>query len=91
VNAGNLGASVLAAGPSEFAAFVRRNRPKLSDPRLLTVTVNEETGEATAEWVAKWRTDFGTTTSRSMKATATMAPDGSTWRLRSWRITEGLP
>ena len=91
VNAGNLSASVLAAGPSEFAAFVRRNRPKLSDPRLLTVTVNEETGEATAEWVAKWRTDFGTTTSRSMKATATMAPDGSTWRLRSWRITEGLP
>ena len=91
VNAGALDAPVLAAGPPGFAAFVRKNRPKLSDAKLLTVSVNEETGEATAEWVATWRTEFGTSATRSMKATATVVPDGDTWRLRAWRLTEGVP
>lgn len=90
-NAGAAAAPVLAAGPPEFAAFVRKNRPKLSDARLLTTAVNEETGEATAEWVAKWRTAFGPATSRHMKATATVVPDGDTWQLQNWRITEGAP
>ena len=91
VNAGAVDAPVLAAGPPGFAAFVRKNRPKLSDAKLLTVSVNEETGEATAEWVATWRTEFGTSSSRSMKATATVVPDGDGWRLRTWQVTEGVP
>ena len=91
VNAGNVGAPVLAAGPPGFAQFVDKNKPRLSDAKLVATTVNEQTGEATAEWTAKWRSEFGTTTSRRMRATATMVPDGDVWRLRSWRITEGAP
>jgi hypothetical protein len=91
VNAGNVGAPVLRAGPPEFAAFVGKNEPKLSDARLVTSNVTEQSGEATAEWTAKWRTQFGASTSRRMTATATLVPDGETWRLRSWRIAEGAP
>jgi protein phosphatase len=91
VNAGNVGAPVLRAGPPEFAAFVGKNEPKLSDARLVTSNVTEQSGEGTAEWTAKWRTQFGASTSRRMTATATLVPDGETWRLRSWRIIEGAP
>lgn len=91
VNAGSVRAPVLAAGPRGFAAFVDKNQPKLSDVRLLTITVNEESAEATAEWVAKWRTAFGTAESRRMKAMATATAEGDTWHLQHWRITEGAP
>jgi protein phosphatase len=91
VNAGNIGAPVLRAGPPEFAAFVDKNQPKLSDARLVASNVTEQSAEATAEWTAKWRTQFGASTSRRMKATATLVADGELWRLRSWSITEGAP
>jgi protein phosphatase len=91
VNAGNVGAPVLRAGPPEFAAFVDKNQPKLSDARLVTSNVTDQSADATAEWTAKWRTSFGAATSRRMKATATLVPDGDIWRLRSWLITEGAP
>jgi PPM family protein phosphatase len=91
VNAGNVGAPVLRAGPPGFAAFVEKNEPKLSDARLVASDVTEQSAEATAEWTAKWRTQFGASTSRRMTATATLVPDGETWRLRSWTITEGAP
>jgi len=91
VNAGNVGAPVLRAGPPEFAAFVGKNEPKLSDARLVASDVTDQSAEATAEWTAKWRNQFGASTSRRMTATATLVPDGETWRLRSWRITEGAP
>jgi hypothetical protein len=70
---------------------VDKKQPKLSEAKLLGTTVTDESGQATAEWVAKWRTDFGTATSRTMKAAATIIPDGDGWRLESWRITEGAP
>lgn len=91
VNAGNIGAPVLRAGPPGFAAFVEKNEPKLSDARLVASDVTEQSAEATAEWTAKWRTPFGASTSRRMTATATLVPDGETWRLRRWLITEGAP
>jgi hypothetical protein len=91
VNAGNVGAPVLRAGPPEFAAFVGKNEPKLSDARLVASNVTDQSAEATAEWTAKWRTQFGASTSRRMTARATLVPDGETWRLRSWTITEGAP
>jgi len=91
VNAGNVGAPVLAAGPPGFAQFVGKAKPRLSDARLASSNVTEQSAEATAEWTAKWRGEFGTTTTRRMKAAATLVPDGELWRLRSWRITEGAP
>jgi hypothetical protein len=91
VNAGNIGAPVLRAGPPEFAAFVDKNQPKLSDARVVTSNVTEQSAEATAEWTARWRTSFGASTSRRMTATATLVPDGETWRLRRWSIIEGAP
>jgi serine/threonine protein phosphatase PrpC len=91
VNARQLSAPVLAAGPREFAEFVDKKQPQLSEARVLSTSVTEESGQATAEWVVKWRTDFGTATSRRMKATATIVPDGEAWRLGSWQITEGAP
>jgi protein phosphatase len=90
-NARQASAPVLAAGPRGFADFVDKKQPKLSEAKLLGTTVTEESGQATAEWVAKWRTDFGTATSRTMKAAATIIPDRDGWRLESWRITEGAP
>jgi serine/threonine protein phosphatase PrpC len=91
VNAGNVGAPVLRAGPPDFPAFVDKSDPKLSDARLVSSNVTEQSAEATAEWTAKWRTEFGSSRSRRMRATATLVPDGEMWRLRSWRITEGAP
>jgi protein phosphatase len=91
VNAGNVGAPVLVAGPPGFAAFVGKNKPKLSDAKVTGSNVTDQSADATAEWTAKWRGEFGTSTTRRMKATATLVPDGDIWRLRSWRITEGAP
>jgi protein phosphatase len=91
VNAGNVGAPVLRAGPPDFVSFVDKSDPRLSDARLVSSNVTEQSAEATAEWTAKWRTAFGASQSRRMTATATLVPDGETWRLRSWRITEGAP
>ena len=53
VNAGNVGAPVLRAGPPEFAAFVDKNKPKLSDARLVASNVTDQSAEATAEWTAQ--------------------------------------
>lgn len=91
VNTGSVSAPVFAAGPPAFAEWVGKNQPKLSEARILVASVNETAGEATAEWVAKWRTAFGTATSRRMKAIAMLVPDGDNWRLRNWRIIEGAP
>jgi serine/threonine protein phosphatase PrpC len=91
VNAGNVGAPVLRAGPPDFASFVDKRDPWLSDALLSSVNVSEQSAEATAEWTAKWRTEFGASRTRRMKATATLVPEGDAWRLRSWRIIEGAP
>lgn len=90
-NARRLRAPVLAAGPAGFVSFVDGHRPKLSEARLLAVTMGEASGAATAAWVAEWRTAFGPVTSRRMQATATVVLEGNDWRLQEWRITEGAP
>ena len=90
-NAGNVGSPVLRAGPPDFASFVDKRDPTLSDARLVASNVTEQSAEGTAEWTAKWRTEFGASRTRRMRAAVTLVPDGDTWRLRSWRITEGAP
>ncbi|MFL5521053.1 MAG: hypothetical protein ACJ8B6_08970, partial [Gemmatimonadales bacterium] len=90
-NAGNVGAPVLRAGPPDFASFVDKRDPTLSEARLVSSNVTEQSAEGTAEWTAKWRTEFGASRTRRMRATVTLVPDGDIWRLRSWRITEGAP
>ncbi|MCU0621730.1 MAG: SpoIIE family protein phosphatase [Gemmatimonadales bacterium] len=91
VNAGNASAPALASGPAAFAKFVGESKPKLADARLLQVNVNDSTGEATAEWMLRWRGEFGTNTQRRMKAVASVTRDGDTWRAGRWRIVEGAP
>jgi protein phosphatase len=91
VSAGESGAAVLSAGPSSFAAFVAKNGPKISEARVTSVEVDDASGEARAEWTLKWKSNFGTATSRRMKASATVVRDGETWRLLGWKILEGEP
>jgi len=47
--------------------------------------------EARAEWVLKWKSNFGTSTSKRVKASATIVRDGESWRLLGWKILEGAP
>jgi hypothetical protein len=91
VNAKDVRAPVLGTGPPEFLAFVDKYQPKLIDARLLSVTIHDGSGEATAVWVARWRTAFGPAASRLMKATATVVLIGDTWHLREWQLIEGAP
>ncbi len=91
VSAGESHAAVLTAGPSSFAAFVEKNSPKISDASMTSLEVDESSGEATAEWLLKWRSNFGTATQRRVKASATVVRDGETWRLLGWKILEGEP
>ena len=91
VTAGESRSAVLAAGPPSFAAFVEKNRPKISDARVTSLDVDESSGEATGEWVLRWRSNFGTATQRRVKASATVVRDGESWRLLGWKILEGEP
>jgi hypothetical protein len=91
VGAGESHAAVLTAGPASFAAFVEKNNPKISDASMTSLEVDESSGEATAEWLIKWRSNFGTATQRRVKASATVVRDGETWRLLGWKILEGAP
>lgn len=91
VTAGESKSAVLTAGPSGFATFVEKNGPKISDASITSVEVDESSGEATAEWVLKWRSNFGTATQRRVKASATVVRDGESWRLLGWKILEGEP
>jgi protein phosphatase len=91
VSAGESGAAVLSAGPSSFAAFVAKNNPKISDATVSSIEVDDASGEARAEWVLRWKSNFGTATTKRMKASATVVRDGETWRLLGWKILEGEP
>lgn len=91
VSSGESRAAVLQAGPASFAEFVEKNNPKISDASITSVEVDESSGEATAEWVLKWRSNFGTATQRRVKAAATVVRDGENWRLLGWKILEGGP
>jgi len=91
VSAGEARSAVLTAGPSSFAEFVAKNGPRISDATMTSVEVDDASGEARAEWVLKWKSNFGTSTSKRVKASATVVRDGETWRLLSWKILEGAP
>jgi hypothetical protein len=91
VTAGESRSAVLAAGPPSFAAFVEKNNPKISGASMTSLEVDESSGEATAEWVLRWRSNFGTATQRRVKASATVVRDGESWRLLGWKILEGEP
>ena len=91
VEAGEARSAVLSAGPSSFAAFVEKNSPKISNAAISSIEVDDASGEAKAEWVLKWKSNFGTSTSKRMKASATVVRDGETWRLLGWKILEGEP
>ena len=84
-------APVLAAGPAEFVAFINRDHPALSGERLVTSQVDDAQGTATAEWQAQWKTAFGTTTSRRMRATLTIVAHEDEWTLERWTLTDGAP
>ena len=91
VSAGETRAAVMTAGPSSFGAFVEKNGPKISEATMTSVEVDEASGEARAEWTLKWKSNFGTSTSKRVKASATVVRDGETWRLLGWKILEGEP
>ena len=91
VSNGQTGAAVLTAGPASFAEFVAKNSPKISDASVTSIEVDDASGEVSAVWVLKWRSNFGTATQRRMKASATVVRDGETWRLLGWKILEGEP
>jgi uncharacterized protein (DUF1501 family) len=91
VSAGEARSAVLTAGPSSFAEFVAKNGPRISDATMTSVEVDDASGEARAEWVLKWKSNFGTSTSKRVKASATMVREGETWRLLGWKILEGAP
>jgi len=91
VAAGEARSAVLTAGPASFAEFVDKNGPKISDAAMTSVEMDDASGEARAEWVLKWKSNFGTSTSKRVKASATVVRDGETWRLLSWKILEGAP
>jgi serine/threonine protein phosphatase PrpC len=91
VSAGEARAAVMTAGPSSFVAFVEKNGPKISDASMTSVEVDDASGEATATWTLKWKSNFGTSTTKRVKASATVVRDGETWRLLGWKILEGEP
>lgn len=91
VSNGQTGAAVMTAGPASFGEFVAKNSPKISDASVTSIEVDESSGAATAEWVLKWKSNFGTATQRRVKASATVVRDGETWRLLGWKILEGEP
>jgi len=91
VSAGEARSAVLTAGPSSFTEFVDKNGPKISEATMTSIEVDDASGEARAEWVLKWKSNFGTSTSKRVKASATVVRDGETWRLLSWKILEGAP
>jgi hypothetical protein len=88
-NARNVASPVMTSGPPSFAAFVTKRHPSLSEQRFVSTTLTEDSSEASAEWVARWRTEFGTGSSRKMKAAVTVVRAGETWRVTHWTITEG--
>jgi hypothetical protein len=45
---------------------------------MTSVEVDDASGEARAEWVLKWKSNFGTSTSKRVKASATVVRDGET-------------
>ena len=91
VSSGEARAAVLSAGPASFAEFVEKNSPRISNASVTSAEVDESSGEAKAEWVLKWKSNFGTATQRRVKASATVVRDGETWRLLGWKILEGEP
>jgi protein phosphatase len=88
---GNRSSPAIAVGPASYQGFVASNKPVVEGARFTTMDVNDSTGSATAEWMLKWRTDFGTGGERRVRARADVVRSGDTWRVRSWRILEGGP
>jgi hypothetical protein len=91
VSSGEAHAAVMTAGPSSFVAFVEKNEPKISDAKVTSIEVDDASGEARAEWTLKWKSNFGTSTSRRVKASATVVREGEAWRMLGWKILEGEP
>jgi protein phosphatase len=91
IDAGDEKAAALASGPPRFAEFVGSNHPRTTDARTMTAQVDEDSGQATAQWTLRWRTNFGTTSQRQMQAQATIARDGENWHVVGWKILEGAP
>jgi hypothetical protein len=91
IGAGESRSAVMTAGPPTFAEFMAKNSPRISDARITSMEVDESSGEARAEWVLKWKSNFGTSMQRRVRASATVVRDGETWRLLGWKILEGEP
>ena len=91
ISAGQARAAVISAGPPSFAEFLAKNSPKISDATVTSIEVDESSGEARAEWVLKWKSNFGTSMQRRVKAAATVVRDGESWRLLGWKILAGEP
>ena len=88
-NARNMSNPVISGGPATFAAFVNRRHPSLSEQRFVSTTLTEDSSDGVAEWSARWRSEFGTGSSRKMKATVTVVRDGEVWHVAHWAVTEG--
>ncbi len=91
IDAGDEKAAALASGPPRFAEFVGSNHPRTTDARMVTDDVDEASGQATAQWTLRWRTNFGTTSQRQMRAQATVTREGENWHVVGWTILEGAP
>jgi len=90
-NRAEAGAPALAAGPADFISFINRDHPTLGAERLVTSQVDDTGGSATAEWQAQWRSAFGTTVSRRMRATVAIVAHEDGWTVERWTLTEGAP
>lgn len=88
---GNRAAPAIASGPASYQGFIASNKPVIEGARFSTMEVNDSNGVAMAEWTMKWRTDFGTTSERRVRARAEAARSGEAWRVTRWRILEGAP
>jgi len=88
---GNRTAPAIASGPASYQGFIASNKPVIEGARFSTMDVNDSSGVAMAEWTMKWRTDFGTTSERRVRARAEAVRSGEAWRVTSWRILEGAP
>lgn len=91
VNTAKFGDPALTIGPPDFGAFAFKRHPTLTGATITAMTVTDNTGDATVEWVARWKSPFGTASSRKMKAAATAVRAGETWLVRNWNLTEGAP
>ncbi|HEX5631884.1 MAG TPA: hypothetical protein VFX50_01610, partial [Gemmatimonadales bacterium] len=91
VKRGDGTAPVLRQGPPRFAEFVTKSKPEVGEARITQMSVSEATGTANAEFTVKWRTEFGTNSTRRVRASASIVPAGNGWTVRGWQILDGAP